>query len=85
MQGLLDIEVAAELRKSAAPAWVSEMSETSAFLGSLLSVINPAEYETGVACIKAIANGDRVAKKENLDDLMEIWTSPYPVKCLLRK
>jgi len=61
------------------PAWVLEMGETSAFSGSLLSVFNPAEYETGVACIKAIANGDQVAKKENLDDLMEIWTSPYPV------
>jgi len=80
---VLDIEVAAELRKSAAPAWVSEMGETSAFLGGLLRVINPAEFETGIACIKAIVKGDQVAKKENLDDLGRIWTSPYPTVSLM--
>jgi hypothetical protein len=77
------MEVAAELRKLAAPAWVAEMAETSAFLGGLLRVTNPAEYDTGMACIKAISKGERVAKKEKLEDLVKIWTSPYPTTSIM--
>jgi hypothetical protein len=77
------MEVAAELRKTAAPAWVAEISPTASFLGGLLRVMNPAVYETGTACIKEIAKGDQVAKKENLDHLVELWTSPYPTVSLM--
>lgn len=70
------MEVAAELRKPAASAWVSAMEETNTLLGAVLGVIHPPTFNAGVNCIRNIEQSPEIAKRENLDDLLQVWTSP---------
>jgi hypothetical protein len=77
------MEVAAELRKPAAPKWVSALEETTAFLGAVLGVMHPSTFQTGMNCVRAIGESDKVAKREGLDHLMSVWTSPYTTVSLI--
>ena len=77
------MEVGARLRESAGQAWVEEMAETTAFLGGVLAVIHPSTYETGMKCVEAIRNGDNVAKKEGMEDVMRTWSSPLTTVFLM--
>jgi len=72
------MEVAAKFRTAAARDWVQQMEETCALLGGIVSIINPAQFESGIACIEAIrSHPAKVAKREYLEELLETWTSPY--------
>ena len=77
------MEVAAELRKEAAPKWVKSMERTTAFLGGVLAAAHPATFATGMKCVEAIGTGKKVAKTENLEELMEIWSSPFTTMSLM--
>ena len=77
------MEVGAELRQEAAPAWVESTERISAFLGAVLVVAHPATFETGRQCVKAIGQSDQVAKTENLAKIMEIWSSPFTTVSLM--
>jgi hypothetical protein len=82
-QGVLDLEVAAELRKPPARAWVSAVGESLTLLGGLLRIINLAVFHTGISCIETISNSGQVAKREGLKDLLDIWTTPYTTASLM--
>jgi hypothetical protein len=80
------MEVSAELRKpeSEAHHWMKAMEDTTTFLGAILSVINPAVYETGSRFIQEIERHPyRVAKREKLGSLLASWTSPYTSASLM--
>jgi hypothetical protein len=80
------MEVSAELRwpDSHAHQWIQGMEDTSMLLGAVVSIINPAVYDTGTRFIQEIRNHpQRVAKRENLGMLMESWTSPYTSASLI--
>ena len=85
-QTTLGIEVSAELRKpnSDAHQWMKVMEDTTSLLGAVISVINPAVFETGLRFIEAINRDPQlVMKKENLDNLLACWTSPYSSASLM--
>lgn len=85
-QRTLGIEVSAELRKpdSNAHQWMKAMEDTTSFLGAVVSVINPAVYETGLRFIEAIDRDPQlVMKRENLHNLLACWTSPYSSASLM--
>src|ERR1700704_5814365 len=76
-QGTLDMEVAAELQKPELREWLRTVQDDFAFLGGVLSVINPAQYEAGVSTVKSIHTClPQIQKNENLPELLENWTSP---------
>jgi len=80
------MEVSAELRQpdSLCHQWLGEMEDISTYLGAIVSVINPAVFKTGASCIREISkNPYRVAKRENLEDLLKIWRSPYTSASLI--
>lgn len=77
------MEVGAELRKPAAPEWVRATERISAFLGAVLAVAHPATYDIGMKCLKEIGQSKQVAKTENLEELMQIWSSPYTTISLM--
>jgi len=78
------MEVAAVLRNPTAQEWIWETSETFALLGGILAIINPAQYDVGIACVEAFANHpEKVAKRDLLADLLEAWTSPYTACSLM--
>jgi hypothetical protein len=70
------MEVGAELRNPAGREWVTAMAETNVLLGGVAGLIHPATFQTGIACIKEIAIDGEICKRENLDELIDIWTSP---------
>jgi hypothetical protein len=70
------MEVGALLRKGG-QGWVMAMEETMAFLGAVLGVIHPGTFAAGKQCINAIRDSDRVAKRENLEELLRYWASPF--------
>jgi hypothetical protein len=82
-KGDLDLEVGAELRRTTGLAWVKSMERSTAFLGAVLAVAHPATYETGMNCVKAIGESKNVAKTENLEDLMAVWSTPYTTTSLM--
>jgi hypothetical protein len=65
------MEVAVELQKLAASAWVSTMEDTNTLLSAVLGVIHPPTFNAGVNCIKSIEQSPH----ENLDDLLQVWMS----------
>lgn len=74
----------AELRRPGLRQWIEEMGDTSALIGAVTAVTNPSMFQAGMDCIKAIAtNPERVAKREHLDELLHIWTSPFPTVSLM--
>jgi hypothetical protein len=74
------MEVGATLQKVSARQWMAEIEETCALLGGILAVINPAQYTAGLSCIREIGNRqNEIAKAEHLQELLEVWTSPYNV------
>jgi len=77
------MEVGAELRKEAGPKWVRLMERTTAFLGAVLAAAHPATFDTGMKCVQAIGTGKKVAKTENLEELMDIWSSPFTTMSLM--
>jgi hypothetical protein len=77
------MEVAAELRKPAAPKWVSALEGTTSFLGAVLGVMHPSTFQTGMNCVRAIVASNNVAKREGLEQLMNEWTSPYTTISLI--
>jgi len=77
------MEVAAELRKAPAREWVAAMEETNLFLGAVAGVINAEAFMTGVNCVQAIENDARIAKREMLDDLLTVWSSPFIAASLI--
>ena len=83
IKGDLDLEVGAELRTAAGLKWVQSMERTTAFLGAVLAVAHPATFQTGMDCVKAIGESGEVAKAENLEDLMEAWSSPFTTTSLM--
>ena len=53
------------------------MDEHSAFLGAVMAVINPEQFNAGVAMIDTIHNHpQKVEKRQHLAELLRIWTSP---------
>jgi len=70
------MEVAAELRNPAGRDWIRAMQGTNILLGAVVGLIHPTTFATGVACIKAIGRSEEIYKRENLNELMNIWTSP---------
>jgi hypothetical protein len=71
------LEVAAELRKPTARVWLEAVQDHIAFLGAVLSVINPNQFNSGISTIERIrSNPEKVKKREVLPDLLNIWTSP---------
>lgn len=71
------MEVAAELRKPTARLWLEAVQDHIAFLGAVLSVINPNQYNSGISAIEGIrSNPEKVKKRDLLPDLLNIWTSP---------
>ena len=83
LKGDLDMEVGAELRRPSGLAWVRAMERSTAFLGAVLAVAHPATYRTGMECVNTIGNSKRVAKSENLQELMEVWSSPFTTTSLM--
>ena len=83
MQGVLDMEVGAALRKAELRAWVSEMGESTAVLGGILRVMHPATFASGLKCIEGIKHSKKVVKREHLDEVLEVWTSPYTTFSLI--
>ena len=64
--------------------WIESMQVSSALLGALVAVMNPEVYNTGVRCIQAFNDDpDMVAKSGQLQELLEVWSSPYPVVSLI--
>jgi len=73
------MEVAAVLRNPLAQEWVSQMEDTFALLGGILSIINPAQFNVGITCVESFGNQpEKIAKREHLQGLLKAWTSPYP-------
>jgi len=70
------MEVGAELRNPADREWVAAMAETNLLIRGAVGLIHPATFETGISCIKAIGRNDKICKRENLEELMKMWTSP---------
>jgi hypothetical protein len=70
------MEVSAELRRPEGPAWIAAMEETNTLLGAVLGLIHPPTFKAGVHCVESIAHSPDVSKRENLDELVELWTSP---------
>lgn len=70
------MEVSAEMRKPAGSAWIAALEETNALLGAVLGVIHPPTFTAGVNCIRNIEQSPEIAKRENLDQLVKVWTSP---------
>ena len=71
------MEMGAELRKPAVRNWVSVMEKSNLLLGGVIGAMNPSTFTAGVNCIKAIrSNIECIAKSENLEDLLAVWTSP---------
>jgi hypothetical protein len=52
------------------------MEDTNLLLGAVLGVIHPPTFTTGSNCILGIEQSPEIAKRENLDELLEVWTSP---------
>src|ERR1700688_366737 len=72
------MEVAAALRNPLAQEWVYQMEETCAFLGGILSIINPAQFKAGSACVEALwRHPEKIAKREDLERLLVNWSSLY--------
>ena len=71
------MEVAAELCEPTLCEWLRTAQGDFALLGGVLSVINHAQFEAGVATVKSIhAHLPKIAKNGVLPELLEIWTSP---------
>jgi hypothetical protein len=77
------MEVAAELRKPPAQEWLAAMRDTNSLIGAVAGLIHPATVYTGMRSIEAIAKNGRIAKRENLEDLLAIWTSPFVAASLI--
>jgi hypothetical protein len=77
------MEVAAELRKPAGRNWVGAMEGTNQLLGAVVGVIHPTTFRTGSACVQAIATGEQITKRDTLDLLTSIWTSPLPAASII--
>lgn len=74
------MEVGSALRKPAGRQWIADIEDTAALLGGIMAVINPGQYNAGVACIEAIANSrDNIEKAEFLGELLQVWSSPFNV------
>ncbi len=71
------MEVSAEMRNPAGQEWVSAVTETNELLGAVVSIMHPATFLTGIQCIKGIQESDDIAKRDNLNELLEVWTSPF--------
>src|SRR5258708_19218654 len=71
------MEVSAEMRNPVRREWVSAVNETNELLGAVVSIMHPATFLTGVQCIKGIQKSHDIAKRENLNELLEVWTSPF--------
>lgn len=53
------------------------MQDHLAFVGAVLSVINPNQFNSGISAIERIwSEPEKVKKREVLPDLLKIWTSP---------
>ena len=42
-----------------------------------------ATFQSGMDCMKAIGKGNNVMKTENLEELMEVWSSPFTTASLM--
>ena len=74
------MEVGAALKKAEGRDWVAEIEETAAFLGGIMSIINPDQYRAGIACIESIATcRQHILKAEYLGELLEVWAAPFNV------
>jgi len=51
--------------------------ETSALLGSILSVVHPQLYNTGVEALKALSKNEHLVFEEGLRDILLLWSSPF--------
>jgi hypothetical protein len=59
------------------------MERSTAFLGAVLAVAHPATFKTGMKCVKAISESRQVAKTDQLEDLIGVWSSPYTTTSLM--
>jgi len=72
-----------ELQTPEGQNWVTKMAETNTLLGAIVGVIHPTTFETGAECIKAIDSSSVIEKAENLQQLMKVWTSPFPAASII--
>jgi hypothetical protein len=74
------MEVGAATKLPAAREWIREMEDTMAFLGGIMSIINPSQYEAGIKCIEAIITcREYINKAEHLAELLDVWGAPFNV------
>ena len=79
------MEVSVEMRNPLGRQWVATMAETNMLLGAALSIMHPPTFSTGVKCVKGIQKSDDIAKRENLKELLEVWTSLCIAGSLINK
>jgi hypothetical protein len=70
------MEVSAEMRTPAGAEWIAAMEETNTLLGAVLGVIHPPTFTTGTKCVHGIEQRSEIMKRENLNELLSVWTSP---------
>ena len=77
------MEVAAELRKPPLQEWLAVMGETNQLIGAVVGVLNTPTFATGINCVHAIENNAQIAKRENLHNLLAVWSSPFIAASLI--
>jgi hypothetical protein len=76
--------VGAELRKPGLRQWIEVMEDTTGLLGAVFSVMNPSVFKAGMTCMNAIAaNPENINKREHLEELLSMWTSPLTAASLM--
>ncbi|PPR03995.1 hypothetical protein CVT26_001039 [Gymnopilus dilepis] len=74
------LRISATLSSSGSPGenWVRAMRFHSAIVGGILSIINPQQFEGGMATLQAIArNPEIILNHERLAVISKIWSAPF--------
>ena len=77
------MEVSVEMRNPLGWQWIAAMVETNTLLRAALSIMHPPTFSTDVKCVKGIQKSNDIAKWENLNELLEVWTSPCIASSLI--
>ena len=64
------------MRRPTGSEWLASMENTNTLLGAVLGIIHPPTFTTGAKCVQAIGQRPEIMKRENLDQLLNVWTSP---------
>lgn len=74
------MKISAALKKhdSAADKWISVMSESSALLGGIFSIVHPDLYQAGIDAMIALNNNpDLVSDSMRLQSILATWSAPF--------